>query len=457
MAKQKLTFPKGFVWGVATSSYQIEGAWDEDGKGESIWDRFSHTPEKVFNGDTGDVACDHYHRWRDDVALMRELGLQAYRFSISWPRVLPQGRGKVNQAGLDFYDRLVDALLAADIEPYVTLYHWDLPQALQDEGGWPQRSTAEAFVHYADVVSRTLGDRVTHWITHNEPAIVAYLGYWWGQHAPGLRDAAAALATTHHLLVSHGWAVPIIRQNSPQAEVGITLDPIPAEPASPSRADYDAARSFDGLFNRWFLDPLYGRQYPADMIAEYIEAGYIPADGMPWVQPGDLEAIAVPTDFLGINYYTRAVLRSDKVSENENALRTIKVDEANKTETGWEVYPQGLLELVARISFDYRPRKIYITENGASYSDGPDAEGRIRDERRISYLHDHFVKMHQLLECGVPLAGYFLWSLLDNFEWSEGYRQRFGIVWVDFETLQRIPKDSAWWYKRVIEQNSVAA
>lgn len=453
MTKQRLTFPEGFVWGAATSAYQIEGAWNEDGKGESIWDRFAHTPGKIANGDVGDIACDHYHRWREDVALMHELGLQAYRFSISWPRILPQGRGAINRRGLDFYDRLVDELLAVGIEPYVTLYHWDLPQALQDEGGWPQHSTAEAFIQYAEVVSRTLGDRVKHWITHNEPAIAAYLGHWWGQHAPGWQDAAAALAATHHLLLSHGWAVPIIRQHSPHAEVGITLDPIPAEPASPSRADYEAARSFDGLFNRWFLDPLYGRQYPADMVAEYRAAGYFPADGMPWVQPGDMDAIAVPTDFLGINYYTRSVLRSDKVPEEENAPRTIVIDEARKTDMDWEIYPRGLLELIARISFSYRPRKIYITENGASYGDGPDAEGRIHDERRIAYLREHFAAMHQLISCGVPLAGYFVWSLLDNFEWAEGYRQRFGIVWVDFATQQRLPKDSAWWYRRVIEQN----
>ncbi len=450
-----LHFPPDFVWGAATASYQIEGAWDEEGKGESIWDRFSHTPGNVDNGDTGDVAVDHYHRWREDVALMKELGLQAYRFSIAWPRILPEGRGRVNEAGLAFYDRLVDALLEAGITPFATLYHWDLPQALEDAGGWPQRATVDAFLEYTEVVSRRLGDRVPAWITHNEPMVAAFMGYATGQHAPGRRDPHAAVRASHHLLLSHGQAVPILRRNSPGAEVGITLNLIPGFPASPSPADYEAYRHFDGFLNRWYLDPLYGRRYPADMVADYAAEGLLPK-GLDFVQPGDLEAIAVPTDFLGINYYMRAVLRSDKIPEAENAPRTIEIDPATRTDRGWEVYPQGLFEMLLRLTADYRPRQIYVTENGASYSIGPDADGQIRDNRRQEYLHRHFVAAHQALQHGVPLAGYFVWSLFDNFEWAKGYKDRFGIIWVDYETQERIPKQSALWYQEVITKNAVA-
>ncbi len=454
MNKRELNFPPGFVWGAATASYQIEGAWSEDGKGESIWDRFTHTPGHVKQGHTGDVACDHYHRWREDVALMQEIGLDAYRFSISWPRVIPEGRGVVNPAGLDFYSRLVDELLEAGIRPFVTLYHWDLPQALQDAGGWPARETAEAFVEYADVVSRHLGDRVSDWITHNEPWVVAIVGYFEGRHAPGVRDPYAALATSHHLLLSHGWAVPVIRRNSPGADVGITLNLSPVFPASPSEADARAARRHDAMLNRWFLDPLYGRHYPADGVAWLTAQGFLPPEGLDFVRPGDLEAIAVPTEFLGINYYMRTVLRSDEVPEEENAPRTIDTEDAPKTDFGWEIYPEGLYQILSRVHFDYGPETIYVTENGASYATGPDTSGRVRDEKRIDYLREHFAAAHRAIGCGVPLEGYFVWSLLDNFEWAEGYTERFGIVWVDYETQERILKDSALWYGEVIARNS---
>lgn len=449
MSDQKIKFPDGFLWGTATSSYQIEGAWDEDGKGESIWDRFSHTPGKVKNGDTGDVANDHYHRWPEDVALMQDLGLQAYRFSIAWPRILPVGRGQVNQAGLDFYSRLVDKLLAANITPFVTLYHWDLPQALQDEGGWAVRSTAEAFVEYADVISRHLGDRVKNWITHNEPWVTAFMGYDSGLHAPGIRDFGTAVSASHHLLLSHGWSVPVIRQNSPEAQVGITLNLIPFVPASPSAADYQAMRFGDGYFNRWFLDPLYGRHYPADMVQAYHEQGHLP-HGLDFVQDGDLETIAAPTDFLGINYYMRGIARDENAADNLPPT-IIKRDEI--TEMGWEVYAPGLYDILNRLHFDYQPPKLYITENGVSYSDGPDGNGRIADTRRLTYLRDHFATAHQAIQNGVPLAGYFVWSLMDNFEWAHGFSQRFGIIWVDYKTQERLPKDSALWYKGVIAQN----
>jgi beta-glucosidase len=307
MTTASLQFPNSFVWGAATSSYQIEGAWNEDGKGESIWDRFTHTPGKIEDGSTGDVACDHYHLWPDDIALMKQMGLQAYRFSVSWPRILPLGRGRVNQAGLDFYSCLVDGLLEAGIQPVVTLYHWELPQALQDAGGWPERATAEAFVEYADVLSRSLGDRVKAWMTINEPWCVSFLGHQIGEHAPGWKDNwPAAIRAAHHVLLAHGWAVPVLRRNSPGAEVGIILNQEPAVAASPSAAAADAARRHDGYFNRWFLDPLYGRGYPVDMVSEYRLAGHWP-DDMAFAQSGDLSAIAVPTDFLGVNYYDRTI------------------------------------------------------------------------------------------------------------------------------------------------------
>ncbi len=447
-----LTFPKDFLWGAATSSYQIEGAWNEDGKGESIWDRFVHTPHKIEDGSDGDVACDHYHRWRDDIALMKSLGLQAYRFSINWPRILPRGRGPVNQKGLDFYSQLVDGLLGAGIRPFVTLYHWELPQALQDEGGWPTRSTAEAFAELADVVSRHLGDRVKDWITINEPWCVSFLSHQVGEHAPGGKDWNAAIRAAHHVLLGHGLALPLIRRNSPHAEVGITLNQEPAVPASTGQADQQAARRHDGYFNRWFLDPLYGRHYPADMLAHYVAQNHLPPEGMPFVRDGDLETIAAPTDFLGVNYYHRAIIRDSHAPANEP--QTV-FPVPHSTEMGWEVYPDSLYDLLNRLHFEYQPPKMYITENGASYSDGPGSDGRIRDQRRLDYLRGHFAAAHRALSNGVPLKGYFVWSLIDNFEWAKGYTQRFGVVWVDYQTQQRLPKDSALWYRDVIANNGL--
>lgn len=443
----KISFPHGFLWGSATASYQIEGAWNEDGKGESIWDRFSHTPGKVIDGSSGDVACDHYHRYPADVRMMKDLNMQAYRFSVGWPRILPEGRGRVNQAGLDFYSRLVDELLQAGITPFATLYHWDLPQALQDRGGWPARATAEAFVEYADVVSRSLGDRVKNWITHNEPWCVSILSHWIGEHAPGWNDPAAAIRASHHVLLSHGWAVPVIRRNSPDSQVGITLNFSVDEPASNSPADLDATRSSDGRFNRWFLDPLYGHQYPADIVAEY--ETFFPS-GMDFIQPGDYQAIAVQTDFLGVNYYTRSVVRAENAPDN---LPQTRFADLPRTEMNWEVYPEGLYKLLNRLHFHYEVPKLYITENGVSYMTGPDTDGRVRDENRRVYLRDHFHACHRAIQNGVPLAGFFVWSLMDNFEWAKGYQQRFGMVWVDYETQQRIPKDSALWYRDVIAAN----
>ncbi len=447
-----IQFPENFMWGAATASYQIEGAWDQAGKGESIWDRFSHTPGKIANGDTGDVACDHYHRWPADIALMKSLNLQAYRFSVAWPRVLPAGRGPINQAGLDFYSKLVDGLLEAGITPFVTLYHWDLPQKLQDEGGWPNRATAAAFVDYVEIVTRHLGDRVKNWITHNEPWVIAFLGHQTGWHAPGWQNWNAALKTSHHVLLSHGWAVPVIRQNSAGAQVGITLNLAPAESATGSAASCQAARFLDGYQNRWFLDPLYGRNYPADMVEAYLNSGHLPT-GLDFVQPGDLATITVQTDFLGVNYYTRQLTGEPTRSDDPFSAVTPGSPQAPRTDFDWEVWPTGLYNILNRVYFDYQPPRMYITENGASYADGPDAAGQINDERRRQYLQDHFSAAHRAIANGVPLAGYFVWSLLDNFEWAEGYRQRFGMVWVDYHTQQRLPKNSALWYKTVIAQN----
>lgn len=448
------TFPQGFIWGSATSSYQIEGAWNEDGKGKSIWDRFAHTPGRVENGDTGDIACDHYHRWQSDIQWMREIGLKAYRFSIAWPRIIPSGSGELNRKGLDFYSRLVDGLLEAGIQPFVTLYHWDLPQALQDQGGWPARATAEAFVEYADAVSGTLGDRVKHWITHNEPEVVATQGYYTGRHAPGLKDLGQSIRAGHHLLLSHGWAVPTIRSNSPHAEVGITLNTAWVMPGSESQADREAARERDGKLIRWFADPLYGRGYPVDIVSHYQARGALP-EGLEFVQTGDMDAIAAPTDFLGVNYYSREVIRSSAPDNAAQQIYPAPKDDEHWTDMGWEVYPDGLFGVLARLYFNYQPPKLYVTENGASYGDAPDDDGRVADQRRLEYLRAHFMAAHRAIQAGVPLAGYFVWSLLDNFEWSYGYSQRFGIVWVDFQNQQRILKDSALWYRQVIAQNGL--
>ena len=439
------SLPSRFVWGAATASYQIEGAWDEGGKGESIWDRFSHTPGHVANGETGDVACDHYHRWREDVALMSGLGLKAYRFSVAWPRILPAGRGAVKPGGIDFYSRLVDALLDAGIVPFATLYHWDLPQALQDAGGWPARMIVDAFCQYAAVASQALGDRVRHWITLNEPWVSAFVGYRDGRHAPGHTELGEALAAAHHLLLAHGQGLKVIRENCPEAQVGIALNLTPQQPASPSQADRIESTWVDGQINRWFLDPLVGRGYPQDIIEGF-------GKPMDYVRLGDMAAIAEPIDFLGVNYYTRSIGRSSAVSEDDNEPRTI-TRRGELTEMGWEVYPEGLFNLLGRLHFDYAFPAIYITENGAAFTDQVGPDGEVDDADRLSYLRRHLEMVKRAIHLGVPVKGYFVWSLLDNFEWGFGYSRRFGIVHVDFGTQRRIPKASARWYRQVIQEN----
>ncbi len=435
-------FPEGFVLGAATAAYQIEGGVHEGGRGESIWDRFSHTPGKTYQGQTGDVACDHYHRWFDDVELMADLGLKAYRFSIAWPRIMPQGRGTVNSAGLDFYDRLVDALLERDIQAFVTLYHWDLPQALQDAGGWPERAVVDLFADYAAVVVRRLGDRVNHWMTFNEPWVSAFAGYYEGHHAPGLTDLAAALQAAHHTLVAHARATDAIRANSRlEPLVGIALNLFPVEPASDRQADLDAAQRYDGYVNRWFLDPLFHGSYPEDMVEFW-------GDQAPSVQPGDLESLPRQLDFLGVNNYFRSVIGEG----SESPVRIQAHHPSGQyTEMGWEVYPDGLYELLIRVHRDYDPRAIYIAENGAAFQDVLSPSGQVDDRERVEYLRDHLFSARRALDAGVRLRGYFVWSFLDNFEWSHGYSKRFGIVAVDYGTQARVIKASGHWYRRMIE------
>lgn len=441
---RQLQFPPDFLFGAATASYQIEGAVDEDGRGESIWDRFSATPGKVRNGETGTIACDHYHRYRDDVILMRELGLGAYRFSVAWPRIVPQGRGPVNEKGLDFYDRLVDELLTNGIEPFVTLYHWDLPQVLEDEGGWLNRDTIDAYVDYVAAVTGRLGDRVHNWITQNEPQVSSWLGYGSGVHAPGRTGQDNALAAAHHLLVSHGRAVNVIRRESPGAQVGITLNMSPIYPLSESRQDAEAVKLADGIGNRWFADPIFRGEYPADIVAVY-------GDRMPQIKDGDMATIATPIDFLGVNNYTRSVVSADPASGRPARHR---VEDAQYTDMDWEVYPDGLYDLLTRIHRDYGPRRMYVTENGSSFRDVREHDGRVRDPERQQYLASHLAACSRAIRDGVPLAGYFVWSLLDNFEWAHGYWMRFGIVYVDYPTLERVPKSSAFWYRDLVKEHS---
>jgi beta-glucosidase len=421
-------FPAGFVLGAATASYQIEGAADADGRGESIWDRFSHTPGRVRGGDTGDVACDHYHRYREDVALMAELGLNAYRFSVSWPRVMPAGTGDVNEAGLDFYERLVDELLARGIAPHLTLYHWDLPQALEDAGGWPVRATAEAFARYVELVARRLGDRVGHFATFNEPFIVADHGYRIGSHAPGRTEPDAALAASHHLLVGHGLAVRAIREAAPLASVGMVVNLEPKQPATPHVLDLEAAAVAHDQLNRWFLDPITGRGYPEDGARAW---GWRRRE----VIEGDMELIAEPFDFLGVNYYSRSVVRSPLLPPLDRAGA-----ERELTGMGWEVYPRGLADVLEFAASRTGNLPLFVTENGAAYPvDGLDPT---RDPERVRFLHRHLSAALDSLERGVPLRGYFVWSLLDNFEWAHGYAPRFGIVHVDYGTMERRVRDS---------------
>jgi len=442
-------FPKDFMWGAATASYQIEGAAGEDGKGESIWDRFCHTPGMVMNNDTGDIACDHYHRYREDIALMEKIGLKGYRFSIAWPRIYPQGKGAVNQKGLDFYQRLVDELLEHRIEPIATLYHWDLPQVLQDTGGWANRDTIQYFTDYADAIFSALGDRVKSWITFNEPWVIAFLGYEQGKHAPGIHDMPTALQVSHHLNLSHAAAVNAYRAGTyNDGEIGITLNMSTVYPATESRDDIDAAKRHDGFMHRWFLEPALAGTYPEDMLALYLDQY-----GSRVIHTDDMKIISsAKPDFIGLNYYTRNVIRSNEYGTFN--IGHVQPEGNPYTDMGWEICPDGLYDLLMRFKNDYNNPKIYITENGAAFKDKVESDGSVHDYDRIAYLKEHFKAAHRAIRDGCNLKGYFVWSLLDNFEWAFGYTKRFGLIHVDYNTLKRTPKKSAEWYGRVIAANS---
>ena len=442
-------FPPGFTWGAATSSYQIEGAVHADGRGPSIWDTFSHTPGRTRDGDTGDVAVEHYTRYPEDVALMAELGLTAYRFSVAWPRVMPLGAGRVEQRGLDFYRRLVDELLDKGIAPWLTLYHWDLPQALQDDGGWTARDTAERFADYAAVVYDALGDRVPHWSTLNEPWCSSLLSYQAGLHAPGERDGARAARAVHHLLLGHGLATRVLRDRS-APDVGLTLNLTPIDPASDAAADRETARRVDGQQNRMWLDAVLLGRYPDDVVAD-LEAAGAPLP----VQDGDLEVISAPLDWLGVNYYFRSTVVSGSTSGKPSpwigGQDYEDVDPTGEATTmGWGVTPDGLRELLVRVRDQWPSIPLVITENGSAWDDGVAPDGRVHDPARVAYLLRHLDSAAAAIGEGVDLRGYFAWSLLDNFEWAHGYAQRFGIVHVDYETQRRTPKDSALAYADVI-------
>jgi beta-glucosidase len=451
------TFPDEFVWGAATAAYQIEGASSEDGRGASIWDTFSHTPGKVKDGNTGDVAADHYHRLEQDLDLMAELGLQAYRFSVAWPRVQPSGRGTPNPKGLDFYRRLIEGLRARSIVPFATLYHWDLPQELQDQGGWPARDVAERFGEYAAIVARAFGDVVEHWITLNEPWCAAWLGYGMGVHAPGIADSGAALAATHHLLLGHARALDAIRAERAASSVGLALNVAPVRPADDSEGSHGAARRVDGYLNRLYLDPLWRGQYPEDVAALF--EGREP--GLTVVRAGDMAAIQRPVSFLGINYYSPQWVReaggAAAGSLPEIGAQPALPADAPTTAMGWPIAPDGLTELLGGLSSDYDLPPIYITENGAAFDDAIGAGGRVHDPQRVGYLDRHLRALHDSLDGGVDVRGYFVWSLMDNFEWAEGFSRRFGLVFVDYATQRRIPKTSFDWYREVIARNGLEA
>jgi beta-glucosidase len=449
-----LTFPPGFVFGAATAAYQIEGAVHEDGRGPSIWDTFSHTPGRVERGDTGDVACDHYHRYRDDVALMGELGLSAYRFSVAWPRVLPEGAGRVEQRGLDFYRRLVDELLGAGIDPWLTLYHWDLPQALQDRGGWTDRDTAARFADYAAVVVDALGDRVRHWSTLNEPMVSSLLGHMSGAHAPGVQDPVAASRAVHHLLLGHGLAAGRLRAAG-VASLGITLNFTPMNPATDSPADVDAARRLDGQQNRMFLEPVVSGAYPADVVDDLAAAGA----PLP-VQDGDLQAIAAPLDWLGVNYYFEETVRAGARPVDKPPTSfiggedVVELDpEGPTTSMGWGISPGAFTDLLVWLGGKAPGLPLVITENGSAWDDEVDAEGAVRDPERVDFLLRHLAALTAAVERGADVRGYFAWSLLDNFEWARGYGQRFGLVHVDYDTQRRTVKDSGRVYADVLRRH----
>ena len=448
-------FPDGFLWGAATSAYQIEGAVDEDGRGRSIWDTFSHLPGKIEGGGTGDVACDHYHRVEEDLDLLRALGLNAYRFSLAWPRLFPAGAGAREPRGFAHYDRLIDGLLDRGLEPVVTLYHWDLPQALEDDGGWRSRETVERFAEYAAACFEAYGDRITYWLTINEPWIVGLLGYLLGLHAPGIRDDVRGEVTVfHHLLLAHGRAVEELRRAAGTGRIGLAPNLMPHYPASESPADAEAARGSDGYVNRWFLDAIFRGAYPDDQRARYEEL----VGELDFVRDGDVTTIAAPTDFLGVNYYAPRTMQAVP-GDAPWLWRVVPPDDVEstggftagvpQTEAGTPIVPRGLTDLLVRLRDDYGDVPIMITENGGAFAEA------VHDERRVRFLRDHVAAVHDAIEAGVDVIGYCHWSLLDNFEWALGYGQRFGLVHVDYDTLERTIKDSGRAYARIAAANGL--
>ena len=445
----EITFPKDFLWGSATAAYQIEGAAREDGKGESIWDRFSHVPGRIIDASTGDVACDHYHRYEEDIRLMKKLGLPSYRFSISWPRIFPEGRGEPNAKGMEFYKRLVDELVRNGIQPIATLYHWDLPQKLQEIGGWTNREVVDDFVRYAEYVYSQLGDSVEKWITFNEPACTSFTGNWEGRHAPGYHDYSTAVRVSHHLLLAHGKAVRALRAAGMKKEIGITLNMNAYYAATDSQEDRDAAERSYMAGNRWFADPIFKGAYPRKILDWYKAHGVV----LPEISEEDLEIIHTPIDFLGLNNYFSLTVSHDKNVWPTEAAH--KFFGGNYTEMGWGINPQGMHDLLVWLKDTYGAIKIYITENGAAFNDIVNREGKVEDDERVDFLYHYLLAVHRAIQEGVNVKGYLVWSLMDNFEWALGYTKRFGLVYVDYETQRRIIKKSGYWFRDVIRQNGL--
>ncbi|WP_096187134.1 GH1 family beta-glucosidase [Evansella halocellulosilytica] len=440
-----IQFPENIKWGAATASYQIEGAANKDGRGLSIWDTFAKTPGKVLNGDHGDVACDSYHRYEEDIALMKELGIDMYRLSIAWPRIFPKGKGSVNQLGLDYYHRVIDCLIANGIEPMVTLYHWDLPQALQDEGGWDNRETIDAFVHYAETVFQAFNGKVKHWITLNEPWCSSFLSNFIGAHAPGNQDLQLAVNVAHHLMIAHGKTVKKFRELDIDGEIGYAPNVEWNEAYSNKEEDIKACKRASAWFIEWFFDPVFKGEYPSILVDWFKKKGV-----QVNIEDGDMEAIHSPIDFLGINYYTGSVSR---YKEGEGLFDHERVDKGyDQTDIGWNIYPEGFYHVLVYIKEKYGDIPIYITENGSCYNDEP-VDGKVNDTGRIDYLKQHLISLHRSIESGVNIKGYLTWSLLDNFEWAEGYSKRFGIVHVNYRTLERTKKESFYWYQKFLETN----
>ncbi len=449
MYSDVLVFPKDFAWGTATASYQIEGGVHEGGRGESIWDVFSHTPGKIADARTGDVAVDHYHRYPEDIALMHTLGLKNYRLSIAWPRIIPDKSGAIEQRGLDFYDRLIDTLLEAGITAYATLYHWDLPQWLQERGGWADRTTVDAFLSYTEAVVHSLGDRVQHWMTLNEPWVATFCGNLNGAHAPGIRDVKTALQVAHHMLLAHGRAVEVIRREAPHANVGIANNLAWVESATSKREDILAAERWDDAYNRWFMDPLFKGSYPERLVEHY-------GSLMPTISSGDMEAIAAPIDFLGVNYYTRRLVACDAEDGFIQAKQVYRSHVGRAEFEEFEIWPEGLYKVLVRVKEEYTDLPLYVTENGTTVMDTVSEDGCVHDPDRVGYLRDHFAAVHQAIREGCDVRGFFVWSLLDNFEWGFGFTKRFGIVYVDYDDdLRRILKDSAHFVAQVLRSNSL--